>query len=101
MKRRKALRSRSERREAFEAELDAITPLLRARSEGVCELCLAAPATVRHHRLRRSQGGLNELWNLLHLCDICHSLVHGHPSLSYERGWLLRRGGLTVGHPWG
>lgn len=89
MKRRKPIRSRSERRIAFEAELDAITPALCARSGGVCEICGESAATERHHRLRRSQGGLNELENLLHLCRYDHGLVHRYPALSFERGWLL------------
>ena len=91
MKRRKPLRSRSERRIAYELELDEITPALRARSRGLCELCGAADAVVRHHRLRRSQGGLNTLGNLLHLCVACHTIVHRFPALSYDRGWLLKR----------
>lgn len=90
VKRRKPIRSRSERRERFEAELDAVTPSLTARSRGRCEICRDSPAVVRHHRLRRSQGGVNELWCLLHLCDPCHKLVHAYPTLSYDRGWLLR-----------
>jgi len=91
VKRRKALRGRSSRRRSFEDELDAITPALSARSRGVCEICGAGVAIVRHHRLRRSQGGLNDLSNLLHLCRDCHDTVHGYPALSYDRGWLLRR----------
>lgn len=91
MKRRKALRPRSERRIAYEAELDAATPALEARSRGLCEICGVTPAVERHHRLRRSQGGLNELGNLLHLCRYCHGVVHRYPGLSYERGWLLKR----------
>ena len=91
MKRRKPIRARSERRMAFDAELDAITPLLVARSRGICEICGAGVAIHRHHRLRRSQGGTNDLGNLYHLCRECHSYVHAYPALSYERGWLLKR----------
>ena len=91
MKRKKGLRPRSERRERFEAELDTLTPLLVARSRGICEICGSGVAIHRHHRLRRSQGGRNELANLLHLCRLCHDTVHAYPAVSYERGWLLRR----------
>jgi 5-methylcytosine-specific restriction endonuclease McrA len=94
MKRRKPIRSRSERRDRFDAELDAITPALTARSRGRCEICRVSDAVVRHHRLRRSQGGVNELWCLLHLCNACHLMVHAQPALSYDRGWLIR--GLTA-----
>jgi 5-methylcytosine-specific restriction endonuclease McrA len=89
VKRRKPLRAKSERRLAYEAELDAITPALAARSRGRCEICRTANAVVRHHRLRRSQGGANTLANLMHLCPPCHSTVHEYPALSRERGWLL------------
>jgi hypothetical protein len=91
VKRRKPLRARSERRIAYEAELDALTPALCARSGGRCEICRDVEATERHHRLRRSQGGLNSLENLLHLCRYCHGVVHRYPGLSYERGWLFRK----------
>jgi 5-methylcytosine-specific restriction endonuclease McrA len=91
MKRRKPLRPRSERRIAFEEELDARTPALIARSRGICELCGWGVAIHRHHRMRRSQGGTNDLENLLHLCRACHDTVHAYPALSYDRGWLLRR----------
>jgi 5-methylcytosine-specific restriction endonuclease McrA len=43
-----------------------------------------------HHVLRRSQGGLDTLDNLVTLCRACHSWVHEHPAASIERG-LLRR----------
>jgi hypothetical protein len=91
MKRRKPIRAKSERRLAYEAELDAMTPLLEARSRGVCEICGFGVAIHRHHRLRRSQGGTNDLGNLLHLCRLCHDTVHAYPAASYDRGWLLRR----------
>ena len=97
MKRRKGLKPRSDRRIAFEEELDLMTPLLAARSRGICEICGGRPATERHHRLRRSQGGRNELWNLLHLCEADHKMVHRYPALSYEKGWLIRRSQLFLG----
>lgn len=43
-----------------------------------------------HHVLRRSQGGTDELSNLLCLCSRHHRYVHEHPAESYERGWLKR-----------
>jgi hypothetical protein len=45
-----------------------------------------------HHILMRSQGGKHEASNLLHLCHTAHVEVHANPSVSYERGWLLRKG---------
>jgi hypothetical protein len=79
----------------FAAELDAVTPALEARSGGWCELGISGVCGTgmaglhRHHRRRRSQGGTNDLSNLIHLCDGCHTYVHAHPAISYSRGWLL------------
>lgn len=68
--------------------------LVAIRSGGECEVfagpdCLGR-ATQLHHRLRRSQGGTEALSNLLHVCPVCHSTIHQHPALAYERGWLIR-----------
>ena len=91
IKRKRGLTRRSQGQIAYAEELDAITPALVARSRGICEICHYAPAAVRHHRLRRSQGGGNELANLLHLCCSCHDRLHANPVLAYDRGWMLRR----------
>lgn len=121
MKRRKPIRPRSERRDRFEASLNAVTDALYARAGHRCEICrvaeihplcgrcrglsvkdwceqcadLAGAGLLghRHHRLRRGQGGTNELHNLYALCSKCHVRVHAEPALSYEKGWLIR--GLT------
>lgn len=42
-----------------------------------------------HHRKRRSQGGTNDPTNLIAVCVACHSYIHNHPAISYERGWLV------------
>ena len=69
---------------------------VRARSRGVCEMCVDAPGTNFHHRLRRSQGGQDSDENLLHLCGSgttgCHGYIHANPSWSYLHGALLKRG---------
>ena len=85
------MRKVGDRAISFKDELDEMTPLLTARSRGICEICGYKQAVHRHHRLRRGQGGKNELANLLHLCSTCHDSVHAHPSRSYEDGTLLRR----------
>lgn len=43
-----------------------------------------------HHIVRRSQGGTDELANLLVTCSLHHRYIHEHPAESYERGWLKR-----------
>lgn len=45
-----------------------------------------------HHKLPRSAGGGHDLDNLLTLCSYGHQVVHAHPTESYDRGWLIRRG---------
>jgi 5-methylcytosine-specific restriction endonuclease McrA len=66
-------------------------PLVEARAGHRCEVCRHGCIDQIHHRLRRSQGGTNELDNLLAVCSDCHRVIHDHPSRSYESGWLLRR----------
>lgn len=49
------------------------------------------PATDPHHRLTRTRAGrrIDELWNLLHLCRICHDWIDANPAEAEERGYLL------------
>jgi 5-methylcytosine-specific restriction endonuclease McrA len=102
-KRRKALARRSEKAQDFADELNEITPDLLARAHGICEICRTGPCEHRHHKLRRGQGGKNDLANLLFLCHGCHDRVHKYPSVSYAEGWLLKRStsGLAYGDPMG
>ena len=95
LKRKTRLRPRSERAVSYAEELDAVKPLLDVRAGYRCEICRIRPISQYHHRLRRSQGGKNNLANLLALCDKCHFIVHDRPEQSYELGWLLRRNSLT------
>lgn len=91
MKRSGIKRQRSQRAISYADELQALTPALIARAHGLCEICGYRGGTVRHHRLRRGQGGKNTLANLLLLCETDHSMVHANPQKSYEKGWLIRR----------
>lgn len=84
MKRSAIRRKPSERNEEYRAELDALRPALAERSGGRCEFTFPAHrcdqrASLIHHRWRRSQGGVNRLWNLLHLCWSCHEYIHRNP----------------------
>jgi hypothetical protein len=69
---------------------------LRERSAGICEICMAAPATNWHHRKNRSQLGGNELSNAMHLCGSgttgCHGRITQNPTESYRCGWSVRSG---------
>jgi hypothetical protein len=59
-----------------------------------CEVCDEHPATERHHKLRRSQGGSDEEANTLDVCLVCHLRIHANPAWSYEHGFLIRSGGI-------
>jgi 5-methylcytosine-specific restriction protein A len=77
-------------------ELQMLRPLLRARSQGRCEVqgwdrC-QRQATQVHHRKRRSQGGTHDLSNLLDCCFACHALIHMSGQRAYDNGWLVRSG---------
>lgn len=66
------------------------------RSEGYCEKCgtgLNQRAFAAHHRKLRSQGGQDEITNLVALCHFCHNLgtksIHLNPAMSYKTGWMV------------
>lgn len=48
-----------------------------------------------HHVIYLSENGVDELWNLITLCDNCHRLVHSNKR--YWQGKLLR---LVGGSDW-
>lgn len=69
---------------------------VKSRSGGRCEtelvdICRGVAAHV-HHVLRRSQGGVHVLENLLHVCWPCHSWIHDHPAEAAALGYLQLRG---------
>lgn len=66
--------------------------VIRARSDGRCEVCGFAEAIQAHHRKNRSQGGLWAAENMLHLCLACHKHITEHPTESYRCGWSVRSG---------
>lgn len=45
-----------------------------------------------HHRKERSQGGTNDVDNLILCPHDCHMDIHANPARSYELGHLVRRG---------
>lgn len=68
--------------------------LVRERSDGVCEVCGTMWATNMHHRKNRSQGGLWEASNLLHLCGSgttgCHGWITEHVTEAVAKGQCVR-----------
>lgn len=72
---------------------------LVTRCGGYCESCglvMQEHWWAAHHRLRRAQGGTNDLSNLVALHHECHNLntpsVHSHPADAYRRGLLVHSG---------
>lgn len=95
LKRRKRLRTQSPQararlRDYYVARQEA---LLAAEYRCAVELpgCLVW-ATDTHHRRRRSQGGGNEVENLVPACRACHQNLHDHPATAAELGFIERAG---------
>lgn len=57
-----------------------------------CGQGLREPVAV-HHRKLKSQGGRDELANLVALCSPCHNIapdsVHQNPAISMEKGYIV------------
>lgn len=64
------------------------------RSNGCCDLCAFAIGPDEyecHHRRLRSQGGLDEMANLVALHDLCHDRLHGDRAMARETGFIVHR----------
>lgn len=90
--------SKSKALRASERLLKDSTVIVKRRSRGVCERCLAADATQVHHRLPRGAGGsahrpeVNMPANLLDLCLTCHAICESERERAYLLGLLVHRG---------
>ena len=57
----------------------------------MCEMGFLAPATDIHHILFKSQGGTDEIDNLVALCRDCHDAAHGKiPGKTLSRETLFK-----------
>lgn len=66
------------------------------RDGGRCEARFSPDCTGRavhvHHIQLRSCGGTDDPWNLLGVCDECHTGsrgIHARPMEAYAAGWLV------------
>lgn len=66
------------------------------RCQGYCEKCethIDQNNFAAHHRQLRSQGGKDDIQNLVALCHNCHNLgtksIHLNPKHSYLTGWMV------------
>lgn len=46
-----------------------------------------------HHRKGRDGELIDELDLLIGVCVSCHRYIHGNPTISYQRGWMVKRNG--------
>lgn len=68
------------------------------RSGGRCHASIAQTCSGHaehvHHMKLRSQGGTNELSNLLVCCFSCHEWIHRNPEEAAKKGFLILNKGL-------
>lgn len=92
--RRVGLRKASQRQIRRQATLLEATEALIEWTGGRCQAQIpwvcSGPGVVAHHRRRRSQGGSDDLSNLILLCDACHGHIHAEPAWAADAGYLLR-----------
>ena len=50
-----------------------------------------------HHRKPRSHGRDDSPENTLIVCAACHTFIHAHPAISYEKGWLVHSWDTVAG----
>ena len=67
---RTALRKKSKKQKAYDAELESMRPIIRERDKESCILCGKGYEEI-HHIKARSSGGTNDLENLCCLCWHC------------------------------
>jgi hypothetical protein len=65
-----------------------------ARANGYCEACgLPGNNFALHHRRLRSQGGLDQVCNLIAVHHECHNMstnsIHLRPSVAKIKGWIV------------
>lgn len=92
---RRTRRPMSAKAQAYDREFRKASEEVKARSAGRCEarienssvLCLVWGYEV-HHKRRRSQGGTNDLNNLIYACIPCHRWIHEHPADAAALGLL-------------
>ena len=74
---------------------DAVYPAARhtvwARSEGICEVCHAAPVEQVHHIAGRGGVDPHRLANLLGVCAEDHARIHQNPEWARYKGYMASR----------
>ena len=87
------IKRKSAKQAAKDREWGKVTAVRLGETRGICERCSSSREQLSgHHKLPRSQGGLNVRDNCAVLCSKCHSYIHENPDIGYSGRWLL--------HPW-
>ena len=91
------LRVVSDRRRKRDATYPSSRKAVYERAEGMCEVQATIKCERGGHQVHHIAGRLgpdpHRLDNLLLCCRHCHDLIHAHPQLAYEKGWMVRRNG--------
>ena len=84
--------TQKQRRNLFLRDFEEAKPIVRARSNGWCEVegCDHA-AEVYHHKGGRTGAGANHPNMILHCCHVHHTDIHNLPELSRILGYMVRR----------
>lgn len=98
----------SAKKKAYEAELDAMRPIVHSRSGGRCEARLPGcegVATNIHHRKPRGLPGTNAEANLMDICGMgnysgCHGWIETNRTKAYELGLLVKRSSPVPTEVW-
>jgi hypothetical protein len=65
-------------------------PIVRERSEGICEICGQKRAAQMHHRRNRSQSGQWQPSNILHICLEDHVWIGANIAAAVRNGWSIQ-----------
>ncbi|QOR55380.1 MAG: hypothetical protein SHS37scaffold145_31 [Phage 71_18] len=97
----KAMRSRLAKSRRDSSELELAKEACKARAAGLCEANwegVCPPGAHRgqqaHHVILRSQGGPDQLWNLLFVCSKVHQHAHDVDRAGAEERGIIKRGGV-------
>ena len=83
-----------------ENEYLALKQRVYDRAGRLCERCGTGRRRLTpHHRKLLSQGGRDEITNMLSLCSICHDEVHDEPTDSMVNGWIVPSYGDPAAEP--
>lgn len=94
LKQTKAIRQQSAKARSKRRGWAQLREAVLARAGRCCDFCAFAidPTDWEcHHRRLKSQGGLDEMANLVALHDACHSRLHDDRAMARETGFIVHK----------